>query len=202
MKIDEILENIYEASKTPYPPTPERRKAQEEFLSRAIGFNKILDFCFGDGYTLEILRKLNPNAEIWGCSGNPLEFTDKLNKLRIIYSYATDMHKWLEYIGTPQFDMILARHVIEHSPMPFIILCLLNSKLLVGGKLFLVVPQDNLEMMKYKNHYSVLSKNLWEYLFKLAGFEISFFGEAQFQKSPNGLEWQYILNKINKPRFT
>ena len=109
----------------------------------------------------------------------------------------TDMHEWLAdrttVNPTYNYNLVFARHVLEHSISPFALLVLLNKVISDNGHLVVVVPEDNLDMIKYKNHYSVLSMRLWERLF---------FKEGKFGTRGDGkMEWRYILKKVKNPNY-
>ena len=69
------------------------------------------------------------------------------------------------------FDLVWARHVIEHSFMPYYTLTEFRRVLRPGGLLYLEVPSpDTLGHEHNPNHYSVMGKSMWESLIGRSGF--------------------------------
>ncbi|MBI2353843.1 MAG: class I SAM-dependent methyltransferase [Deltaproteobacteria bacterium] len=71
------------------------------------------------------------------------------------------------------FDIVWARHVIEHSVMPLFTLREFHRVLKPGGMLYLEVPGTDTAAGHAwnKNHYSVFSKSSWLALLAKGGFE-------------------------------
>lgn len=68
-----------------------------------------------------------------------------------------------------RFDMIFARHTLEHSPMP--VLTLMEWQR-VAKKLLLVMPAPEYWTYRGQNHYSVANKEqLWNW-FDVSGWEV------------------------------
>lgn len=70
------------------------------------------------------------------------------------------------------FDLIWARHVLEHSPFPYFTLKGLRAHCKTGGFMYAEVPSpDTIAHHETNpNHYSVLPKSMWRSLFKRSGF--------------------------------
>ena len=72
------------------------------------------------------------------------------------------------------FDLVWARHVIEHSFMPLYTLTEFRRVLRSGGILYMEVPApDTLLHEQNPNHYSVLGKEMWCSLLERTGFAIA-----------------------------
>lgn len=71
------------------------------------------------------------------------------------------------------FDIVWARHVIEHSVIPFFTLHEFKRVLKKNGLLYLEVPGADTDAGHTwnANHYSVFSKNSWFSLLKKSGLE-------------------------------
>jgi len=70
------------------------------------------------------------------------------------------------------FDLLWARHVLEHSFMPLYTLTEFRRVLRPGGIMYLEVPApDTLLHERNPNHYSVLGKPMWTSLMERSGFE-------------------------------
>lgn len=67
------------------------------------------------------------------------------------------------------FDLIWARHVVEHSPMPLI--TLMDFHRVSRNWLCLIVPKPEFFGRTGKNHYSVLYDDQWKFLLNMAGWK-------------------------------
>lgn len=92
-----------------------------------------------------------------------------------------------------QFDLVVMRHVLEHSPMP--LLLLMEVHRISKRYALVIVPCDHSRWIAWRNHYSVFSKQLWEKLFERAGWTIVAEQDAKFDNDDNSYEWRYILEK-------
>lgn len=68
------------------------------------------------------------------------------------------------------FDLIFARHVLEHSPAP--ILSLMEWRRVCKGWLILIAPTPNFWTIRGKNHYSVLPKENLTWLLARSGWGV------------------------------
>jgi SAM-dependent methyltransferase len=68
------------------------------------------------------------------------------------------------------FDLIWARHVVEHSPMPIITLFEFNR--VSKAHLCLIVPKPDFFGRYGKQHYSVLYDDQWRFLMDRAGWGV------------------------------
>lgn len=101
-----------------------------------------------------------------------------------------DMHDWVAH---RKYNLIFARHVLEHSPFPLYMLLTLKEALENKGEMIVVVPEARGEwILKHPAHVSVLPKLQWEKLFTLAGFEIKKIESGSW--TPEGhTELRYLL---------
>jgi 2-polyprenyl-3-methyl-5-hydroxy-6-metoxy-1,4-benzoquinol methylase len=85
-----------------------------------------------------------------------------------------DMHSIGEYFYADEFDCIWARHVLEHSVIPFFVLHEFARVLKPGGILYVEVPMPDTPCnhVANLNHYSVLGKDAWLCLIARSGFEL------------------------------
>jgi ubiquinone/menaquinone biosynthesis C-methylase UbiE len=95
-------------------------------------------------------------------------------------------------IGNNAFDLAVARHVLEHSPMP--LLLLMEMYRISNRYALAVVPCDDQLWIDWPNHYSVLSKAMWRKLFRRARFEI--LREVDAPLEPHSTEWRFLLQKL------
>lgn len=68
------------------------------------------------------------------------------------------------------FDILFARHVLEHSPFP--LLTLMEWKRVCKSYLVLVLPAPEFWGFRGRNHYSVFPIELWRWLFARSGWSI------------------------------
>lgn len=86
-----------------------------------------------------------------------------------------------------KFDLIFARHVLEHSPMPLISLM---EWYRIGKKyLVVVVPNPDIEVVGGRNHYYMLYPPQWSVLFRNSGWLF----EAEDYSCPE--EFRFLLRK-------
>lgn len=70
------------------------------------------------------------------------------------------------------FDLVYARHVLEHSPFPLLTLCEFNRVLKDNAFLYVEVPWAESFHTVNPNHYSTLGKKSWRHLFDKSGLSI------------------------------
>ena len=96
------------------------------------------------------------------------------------------------------FDLLWARHVIEHSIFPYFTLAEFARVLTPGGMLYLEVPapETSCHHETNPNHYSVLGRGAWISLLVRNGFVIRDEGSYSFP-TPMGLDeyWGVICSK-------
>lgn len=80
---------------------------------------------------------------------------------------------FLEF-GDGVFDILWARHVIEHSIFPFYTLHEFRRVMKGGGMMYLEVPLPGTDCHHERNpnHYSVLTRSAWLSLMGRAGFDV------------------------------
>lgn len=77
---------------------------------------------------------------------------------------------FLDMFGDASFDLIWARHVVEHSPMPLI--TLFEFHRVSRAHLCLIVPKPRFFGRTGLQHYSVLYDDQWEFLMERAGWGV------------------------------
>ncbi|MEA3571283.1 methyltransferase domain-containing protein [Paenibacillus phoenicis] len=129
---------------------------------------KVLDLGCGDGQTSRMLQELLPNAKVYGLTANKEEAeTNSDDQLKIVFGDAHHLPFEDNF-----FDVVYARHVLEHCIAPYIAIKELNRVLSLGGQVVIAVPENNEWADSYPDHYSVLSKTMWEKLFVQCGFKV------------------------------
>jgi SAM-dependent methyltransferase len=103
------------------------------------------------------------------------------------------------------FDGVWARHVLEHSPMPFFTLTEYYRVLRPGGWCYVEVPDQNTGCAHEANanHYSILSENMWLRLMLRAGFmdiKRRAFAFGIKQSDGSTVEDKYLVFLLRKPQ--
>jgi len=81
-----------------------------------------------------------------------------------------DMH-FLEF-PDEHFDMVFARHILEHSPMPLLALMEWHRVTRPEGYLVVVVPHHENVVQGGINHYYMLSPVQWKVLFRRSRWKL------------------------------
>lgn len=128
---------------------------------------KILDVGCGQGPALEHFRQSGADA-----IGITLNQTD----VQVCHTKGFEVYQmdqsFLEF-EAETFDIVWARHVVEHSVIPLFTLNEFHRVLKPYGILYMEVPGADTDAMQCqnKNHYSVFSKSSWFSLLQKSGFE-------------------------------
>jgi len=131
---------------------------------------RVLDVGSGQGPALEWFEAHGFNAH--GITTNRDDFTACAErKLDVSICEMHDLHNWM---ASHPFDCIWARHVLEHSVIPFFVLHEFARVLKPGGILYAEVPGPGTTSHHETNanHYSVMGEDMWASLIARAGFEI------------------------------
>ena len=85
------------------------------------------------------------------------------------------------------FDMIFARHSMEHTVAPMFVLDELKTLLSANGTLYLEVPMPGTDSKHEDNvnHYSVLGADMWKALLGKVGYEVVWSDMILLHKSPD-----------------
>lgn len=114
------------------------------------------------------------------------------------YTVAQMDQSFLEFEDAT-FDLVWARHVVEHSIFPYYTLTEFARVLKPGGILYLEVPgaETACRHETNLNHYSILSHTMWFSLLERSGFNIA---EEQkyFLKNEQGPDeyWGFFGEKV------
>ena len=77
---------------------------------------------------------------------------------------------FLDQYEDNSFDMVFARHALEHSPMP--LLTLMEWARISKKYAMIILPAPEYWQVFGKNHYYVLPKEQWWNLFDVAGWKV------------------------------
>lgn len=140
-----------------------------EVASRLKEGAQVLDVGCGQGVALEHFKRLGFNA-----IGTTLNATDRKVLEEKGYSIRVCWQEDLPTVWHEHFDLVWARHVLEHSITPFWTLHEFKRVLKEDGWLYLEMPAPDTacDHQYNKNHYSVLTCSGWQSLIIRAGFVI------------------------------
>jgi SAM-dependent methyltransferase len=81
------------------------------------------------------------------------------------------------------FDLVWARHVLEHSPFPYFTLTEYARVMQRGGYAYIEVPQEGTvcHHENNPNHYSILPPSMWLSLFKRVGLALVQSGQWTYE---------------------
>ena len=181
--IDHYL-NILTSDIYPQPLDPEHTKRTKEVVFKwcDIGLKTVLDIGCGQGVAFHFLQSVN--LKITGVTLG-LDYQVCLKEYSDMKVVEADMH-FLPF-EAESFDIVFARHVLEHSPMP--LLALMEWNRVAKDRLIVVLPNPDKEVVGGKNHYYVLPKLQWKYLFKRAGWVI------KEEDDSCDFEYRFLLTK-------
>ena len=141
----------------------------------------VLDIGCGQGNAYEQLTSLNL---IW--KGLTLGETDFIScQTKGFPVVKEDMH--FTSFDSGQFDLIFARHVLEHSPMP--LMALMEWHRIAKEYLIVVVPNPETVTVGGINHYYMLTPGQWKVLFKNAGWVIEQYDGSNIEEFRFCLKW-------------
>ena len=161
---------------------------------------KILDIGCGQGYGMLKFVEL-------GCtdvSGLTLSANDaEAARARGFAVVEEDMS--FQSVEAEAYDVLFARHSLEHSPYPLLTLLEFSRILKPGGIAYIEMPspQCTRALEEYDNHYAIMGVRQWRALMIRAGFDTLDIGELKFGISNNQTgeaigeevyEW-YVLKK-------
>jgi len=90
-----------------------------------------------------------------------------------------------------EYDGVYARHVLEHSPFPLLVMYNIHRAVRGGGWVVIVVPQPGSEFVdNWVTHLADMSILQWTRIFSLAGFKVMDTIERMWV-SPEGQEASY-----------
>ena len=85
------------------------------------------------------------------------------------------------------YDVLFARHSLEHSPYPLLTLLEFYRILKPGGIVYVEMPSPQCTRLleEYDNHYAIMGPRQWQALMKRAGFVNIDIGELRFNITNN-----------------
>lgn len=141
------------------PPDPGHTRwatAAINSMCKGLDVSSVLDVGCGSGFTRPIFTLMGYYWEGIDKEGN---MNENIREGDISF---------LPY-GNNSFDLIFARHILEHSPMP--LLTLMEWRRVSKEFLIVILPAPEYWTIKGKNHYYVLPKENWDALFEASGWK-------------------------------
>lgn len=160
--LDKLVEDIYPQPQDP-GHTAWAAESIQAFMRESSGVNSVLDVGCGEAFCQDFFDVYGVNY-VGICLGD--DYKVALQKGRTVEEYD---FSFLPY-GDNSFDMLYARHSLEHSPMP--LLTLMEWRRVTNNYVALVLPAPEHWRYVGKNHYFVLLQEQWGNLFDVAGFNI------------------------------
>lgn len=149
---------------------------------------RVLDVGTGQGPALEWFT--GHGFDVRGIASNREDVAACVAKgYRVAFGDQNDLEDYNIVAG---FDLVWARHVLEHSICPFWTLFEFNRILKPGGILYaeMPAPETSSHHQHNPNHYSVLGDQAWMSLICRSGFEIVEAKKIMFT-TPNGEDIYY-----------
>lgn len=138
---------------------------------------RLLDVGCGSGYAMEKFKELG----MTNLTGLTLSHDDAETARNRGFDVVEEDMSFTSFEDA-SFDIIWARHSLEHSPFPLLTLIEFNRLLAPGGKIYIEMPSPKCtrRLEEYDNHYSIMGPRQWYALMKRAGFESKDIGEINF----------------------
>jgi len=179
--LTELEQDIY-----PQPPDIEHTKEARYVIDNWIPKIRVLDVLdvgCGEGFCQPMFEKLD--VEYWGiCLGEDYKKAKKLGR------NVREMN--FHFINEPDktFDLIFARHALEHSPMP--ILALMEWHRVARKHLILILPKPKFWLFVGRNHYSVVTDSQAKFLLHRSGWKVI--------REDHSHEWEYryLCRKVER----
>lgn len=162
--LDKLIRDVY-----PQPPDAGHTRWATEVLTRwlplfACEHKTLLDVGCGQGFCKPIVNGLG-----WQWTGVTVgEDYEACVKQGVAPVFQADM-TFLP-VDDGAYDVVFARHVIEHSPMPLV--TLMEWRRVMASFLILVIPRPEAYGGGGRNHYYVLPEANWQALIEFAGMGI------------------------------
>ncbi len=204
--IRRFKEFLLQIKEDTYPETPMEYHTQisDNMISELINkielpLNaKILDIGCGQGLALKKFTEFGYSPI--GITLNTTDFEICKNSGYEVYQ----MDQSFLQFNDNEFDLIWARHVLEHSIFPYYTLHEYKRVLKKSGLIYIEVPAAGFDAVHENNpnHYSVLTKTMWRSLFNKSEFKVIYEFDFDLALEKNGKDqyWMFILQKRNQEK--
>lgn len=167
----------------PQPPDPLQQEYGEEVINKwlaPLSVRNVLDVGCGQGQFAEAFKTLGIE---W--HGVTLGTDYEICKSKGLEVYQEDF-TFINWVQEDYYDLVFARHALEHSPFPLITLMEWNR--VSNGYLCVILPNplgllgtSHVGAYKGRNHYSVMTKEHFAWLAERAGWRLLKFEENDFE---------------------
>src|SRR5258708_37125502 len=135
----------------PQPPDPLQQEYGEQVIgnwcSQLIGCKTVLDVGCGEGQFFDAFSRI---GIVWTGVTLGTDYITCKNKGLVVYPYD---FSFLGEFEDKKFDLVFARHSLEHSPFP--LLTLMEWRRVCKQWVCVVLPTPDFHSTRGKNHYSV-----------------------------------------------
>lgn len=177
--LNELQGDVYDQ-----PPDVGHQAAIEDVIARWVsglqGLQSVLDVGCGQGQAFEALSQHTKRV-----TGVTLGNDAEICRDKGLDVFNCDM-SFLPFEDS-EFDLIFARHTLEHSPMP--LLTLMEWHRVARQWLLLIVPRLSAFGPSGRNHYYVLHPDQWANLLDRAGWHVFWEDES------NDMEHRWMCEK-------
>lgn len=179
--LDELQEDIY-----PQPPDVIHTDLAKRIIDMwipMIDVKDVLDVGCGEAFCQKFFE--DHNITYRGvCLGKDFKEAARLGR----HVMEEDFHFLPD--GEETWDLVFARHALEHSPMPLI--ALMEWHRVARKHLILVLPKPKFWLFLGRNHYSVVTASQARFLLHRSGWEI--------MQEDHSHEWEYrfLCRKVER----
>ena len=165
------------------------KAAMEQFINGK-PIKDVLDVGFGTGYAMKLFGGRGMNV-----TGISLDDSE-INGMKFHGFNVKKMDMAFLDFPNESFDLLWCRHTLEHSVMPFIALMEFQRVMRPGAHLYIELPSDSGIHVRNNNHFSLLSDQMWQSLFKKLSFVLLFRGQFAITfPDMDDIYWHYWLKK-------
>lgn len=180
--LNELLQDVYDQ-----PADPGHTQLALEAISGMIvglkNCKDVLDVGCGEAFLQQAFEALE--IEYFGvCLGNDYQIARSFGRNVELLDF-----NFLPY-DNETFDLIFARHSLEHSPMP--LLTLMDWHRIAKHWLCLIMPKPKFWTFIGRNHYSVMALSQCRFLLQRAGWNIS------IEDHSNHMEYRFLCEKSER----
>lgn len=134
----------------------------------------VLDLGCGSGHSTRMFEEEGFLVTAVSCL---IEEIRAVNVTKISFGVQADMHVIGLELRNNKYNMVWARHVLEHSPIPAFVLSEINHITKDEGYLYVEVPAPSecgsaSLHESNQNHWSIMGKTMWMALIERAGFAV------------------------------
>jgi SAM-dependent methyltransferase len=181
--LDELSQDVY-----PQPPDDLHTQEAVVIIDKwipEISPRDVLDVGCGEGFCQE-------HFESYGVIYKGIALGEDVEKAR---EEGRNVHEGdFHFIDTyaDVWDLVFARHALEHSPMPILALMEWHRVTRFGGHLILVLPKPQFWLFVGRNHYSVVTMSQARFLLDRSGWKIL--------EEDHEHEWEYrfLCEKVER----